>query len=35
MRGLLEAEGVTFTEDGRVRMAQHFWEPPATPDVLG
>jgi methylated-DNA-protein-cysteine methyltransferase-like protein len=34
MRGLLEAEGVTFTEDGRVRMGQHFWEPPAMPDVL-
>jgi methylated-DNA-protein-cysteine methyltransferase-like protein len=27
MRALLEAEGVTFTEDGRVRLATHLWEP--------
>ena len=27
MRALLEAEGVTFRADGRVDMAQHFWEP--------
>jgi methylated-DNA-protein-cysteine methyltransferase-like protein len=32
MRGLLEAEGVTFTEDGRVRMGQHLWEPPTLLD---
>jgi hypothetical protein len=31
MRALLEAEGVTFTEDGCVRMARHLWEPPPTP----
>jgi methylated-DNA-protein-cysteine methyltransferase-like protein len=29
MRAMLEAEGVTFTEDGRVRMGRHFWEPPS------
>jgi methylated-DNA-protein-cysteine methyltransferase-like protein len=27
MRSLLEAEGVTFREDGRVDMARHAWEP--------
>lgn len=27
MRALLEAEGVTFGEDGRVAMARHFHEP--------
>jgi methylated-DNA-protein-cysteine methyltransferase-like protein len=27
MRVLLEAEGVAFTEDGRVDMRRHFWEP--------
>jgi len=27
MRALLEAEGVTFDEDGRVAMARHFHEP--------
>jgi methylated-DNA-protein-cysteine methyltransferase-like protein len=27
MRALLEAEGVTFREDGRVDMTRHFWEP--------
>jgi methylated-DNA-protein-cysteine methyltransferase-like protein len=27
MRALLEAEGVTFTEDGRVCMTAHLWEP--------
>ncbi len=27
MRALLEAEGVTFREDGRVDMARHLWEP--------
>ncbi len=27
MRALLEAEGVTFTGDGCVRLAQHLWEP--------
>ncbi len=29
MRALLEAEGVTFREDGRVDMVRHFWEPDA------
>jgi methylated-DNA-protein-cysteine methyltransferase-like protein len=27
MRGLLEAEGVTFRDDGRVNLARHLWEP--------
>ena len=27
MRALLEAEGVTFDDDGRVAMARHFHEP--------
>jgi len=27
MQALLDAEGVHFLEDGRVDMAQHFWEP--------
>jgi methylated-DNA-protein-cysteine methyltransferase-like protein len=30
MRALLEAEGVTFREDGRVDMARHAWEPDST-----
>jgi methylated-DNA-protein-cysteine methyltransferase-like protein len=31
MRALLEAEGVGFTGDGRVRMAVHLWEPETAP----
>jgi methylated-DNA-protein-cysteine methyltransferase-like protein len=31
MRSLLEAEGVEFSEDGRVRMAVHLWEPDIVP----
>ena len=27
MRALLEGEGVTFREDGRVDMRRHFWMP--------
>lgn len=32
MRALLEAEGVTFHEDGRVDMARHLWDPPSPGD---
>ncbi|HEY8285206.1 MAG TPA: MGMT family protein [Chloroflexota bacterium] len=27
MRAMLEQEGITFQEDGRVDMRRHFWEP--------
>ncbi|HCF93088.1 MAG TPA: cysteine methyltransferase, partial [Firmicutes bacterium] len=27
-REMLEQEGISFTEDGRIEMAKHLWIPP-------
>jgi methylated-DNA-protein-cysteine methyltransferase-like protein len=32
MRALLEAEGVAFDDEGRVRLRDHLWEPPMAQD---